>query len=187
MRIQWIALSIFLFMLAAPAAHAWRCANSLVNTGDSASQVRKKCGPPDYIYAATGTERRGRFVAVDEYWYYNSGPQQLMRELQFHHGKLQAELTLGYGFNPESRRCAPQDIRIGMSAYELASFCGQPKRKHDRYVRISGKGSGGKLMRHSQEWRYDFGSQYLLHEVVITDGRVQEQQALGRSRHHAKH
>ena len=66
MRMRWITLLILALMLAAPAAHAWRCANSLVNAGDSAVQVRKKCGPPDYMYAATGTERRGRFVAVDE-------------------------------------------------------------------------------------------------------------------------
>ena len=110
-----------------------------------------------------------------------------MRELQFRHGKLQAELTLGYGFNPGSRQCTPQDIRIGMSAYELASYCGRPKRTHDRYVRISGKGSGGRLMQHTQEWIYDFGSQYLPQKVVISGGRVQEQQPLSRSRNRVKH
>lgn len=187
MNIKWIVWSIPFLLLVASPVHAWRCSDGLVNIGDSTGQVRKKCGPPDYIFVATGMQRRGKFAAVDEYWYYNSGSQLLMRELQFHRGKLQTELTPAYGFTPDPRECTPQDIRTGMTAYELAINCGKPKSKRDRYVRIGGRGTGGKLMQHTQIWTYDFGSQYLLHKVTILNGHVQEQEVLGRSKYHAKH
>ena len=159
MRMQWIIWpSAFLLSLTMSLAFAWRCDHGLVNIGDSASQVRKKCGPPDYGYSDTGIYRRSKFVAIDERWYYNYGPRLLLQELRFHEGKLETVDTPGYGFRPDSKLCTPQDISISMSAYELASRCGKPNSKRDRYIHINGgKGSGGKLVMHREEWTYNFG------------------------------
>ncbi len=185
MRMQWIIWpSSLLLLLAVTPAFAWRCDHGWVNIGDSASQVRKKCGSPDYVYSDTGIYRRGKFVAIDERWYYNHGPRLLLQELYFHKGKLEAIATPGYGFRPDPNHCTPQDINIGMSAYELASRCGKPKRKRDRDIRISGgQGSGGKQVKHTEEWTYDFGSQYLLQTVTIAAGQVQNRATGSRTKH----
>ncbi|HVC28397.1 MAG TPA: DUF2845 domain-containing protein [Gammaproteobacteria bacterium] len=188
MHIQWIIWpSAFLLLLAMSSAFGWRCEHGLVNIGDSASQVRKKCGLPDYVYSDTGTFKRGKFVAIDARWYYNDGPRLLLRELRFHKGKLAAVDTPGYGFRPDQKRCTPQDINTGMSAYELASRCGKPNSERDRDTHIrGGKASGGKLMMHSEEWTYDFGPQYLLQKVTIVSGHVQDRKAVSRTKHPAK-
>lgn len=147
MSMKWIVLSAggFLLALIMAPTFAWRCDHGHVNTGDSTSQVRKKCGPPDYVYSNTGIYRHSRFAAIDELWYYNYGPRLLLQELRFHFGKLEAVDTPSYGFSSGSKRCAPQDPRVGMSAYALASRCGRPKSKRNRYTRIDGgKGSVGK-------------------------------------------
>ncbi|HVC38187.1 MAG TPA: DUF2845 domain-containing protein [Gammaproteobacteria bacterium] len=188
MNIKWIICpgSILLMLIMSP-AFAWRCDHGLVNTGDSTSEVRKKCGQPDYVYSDTGVYRRGRFTSIDEHWYYNYGPSRFLQALRFHKGVLQAVDTLGYGFRPVSHRCTPQDIRVGMSAYELAIRCGKPKSKRNRLTRIGGgKHSGGEVVSHKEEWTYDFGSQYLLQKVTISSGHVQGLETASRAKHPAK-
>lgn len=188
MLLQWIIWpAALLLALTMSPAFGWRCDHGLVNIGDSASQVRKKCGPPDYVYSDTGIYRRGKFVAIEERWYYNDGPRLLLQELSFNKAKLEAVDTPSYGFRLDLKHCTPQDITIGMSAYELLSRCGKPKSKRDRYVSIGGgKGAGGKLVMHTEEWTYDFGSQYLLQKVTITGGHVRDREALSRAKHPAK-
>jgi Protein of unknown function (DUF2845) len=73
-----------------------------------------------------------------------------------------------------------------MSAYELASRCGKPKSKRDRNTHIGGKGSAGRLVMHTEEWTYDFGSQYLLQQASIVSGRVQHLEIVSRAKYHAK-
>jgi len=188
MNIKWIIRpTTILLMLAVTPAFAWRCDHGFVNTGDAASLVRRKCGQPDFVYNDTGIYRRGHFISIDEHWYYNYGPSHLLQELRFHNGVLQAVDTLGYGFRPVSRRCTPQDIRVGMSAYELAMRCGKPKSKRNRTTRISGaKHSSEKAVIRREEWTYDFGSQYLLQEVTISGGQVQSLGTASRVKHPAK-
>lgn len=188
MQIKWIIWSTaILLMLAVAPAFAWRCDHGFVNTGDTASLVRRKCGQPDFVYTDTGIYRRGHFISIDEHWYYNYGSSRLLQELRFHNGVLQAVDTSGYSFRPVSRRCTPQDIRVGMSAYELAMRCGKPKSKRNRSARISGaKRTTEKAVIRREEWTYDFGSQYLLQKVTISDGRVQSQETASRVKHPAK-
>ncbi|MGH8398283.1 MAG: DUF2845 domain-containing protein [Gammaproteobacteria bacterium] len=188
MKIKWsIGFGAILLMLVAPPAFAWSCDHGLVNTGETAKLVRKKCGPPDYVYIDTGISRSGRFKSVDEYWYYNYGSSRLLQELRFHKGVLESVETPGYGFGLISQHCTPQDIRLGMSAYALVSRCGKPNKKRDHYSRVSGgKSTGGKLMLHTEEWTYDFGSQYLLQNVSISSGRIQRLDTASRLSHKSK-
>lgn len=177
MNIKWmIWFGAILLVLAASPAFAWRCDRGLVDSGDNTGAVRTKCGKPDFIYDDTGVYRHGRFTSIDERWYYNSGPSQLLQELLFHNGVLQMIDTLGYGFNLSPHPCTPQDVRVGMSAYELASRCGKPKNKRVRFGRLSGSKrgrSGGAVVVRTEEWTYDFGSEYLLQKVSISGGQVQ--------------
>jgi Protein of unknown function (DUF2845) len=179
-RIIWLA-ALPLLLIISP-AFGLRCNHGLVNNGDTTGTVRKKCGPPDFVYIDTGKYRRGRFAPVDQRWYYNYGPRLLLQELRFHNGVLEGVDTSSYGFRVAVERCTPQDMRIGMSAYELISRCGTPKSKRERYTRIGGKGSGGKVVLHREEWTYDFGAQYLLHKAVIAGGHVQYLETIGRKK-----
>lgn len=175
-KIFLLALGVVLLMSAVPPAFAWRCDRGMVNIGDRASVVRNKCGKPDFIYSDTGVYRRGHLTSIDERWYYNYGPNQLLRVLRLHKGVLWEIATPAYGFNISAHRCTPQDIRLGMSAYELITRCGKPRSKRERSTH-PGSGrrgrSGGQVASHAQLWTYDFGPAYLLQQVTISDAQVQ--------------
>jgi len=184
-RIIWAAN--LALMLGVSPAFAWRCEHGFVNTGDTDKVVRKKCGQADFTYIDIGVYRSGRLVPVDEHWYYNYGPNRLLQLLRFHHGILQAVDTLGYGFRLGAHRCTPQDIRIGMSAYELLNGCGRPKSRRKRFTRIKGAGSSsGKVVIHTEIWTYDFGSQYLLQKITVSDGQVQSRETASRALGHSQ-
>ena len=97
-------------LLLAGQAHALRCGNDLVSSGDTSGEVRRLCGEPVSIdeheelvsYSltdpATGVVlERTRVVTLVE-WTYNFGPTRLMRRLRFENGKLVDSDTLGYGY-----------------------------------------------------------------------------------------
>ncbi|MGA9852423.1 MAG: DUF2845 domain-containing protein [Gammaproteobacteria bacterium] len=183
MNIKWIIWpGAILLMLGASPALAWRCEHGLVDTGESAAAVRKKCGKPDLIYSDTGMYRRSAHKSTDERWYYNFGPGQLLRVLRFHGGVLQEIDTSGYGFKPSPGRCTPQDIRLGMSVYELLTRCGKPKSKRQRSSRSGGdkRGHAAGAITRTEIWTYDFGSQYLLQEVILSGGKVQSLETANR-------
>ncbi|MDE2196397.1 MAG: DUF2845 domain-containing protein [Gammaproteobacteria bacterium] len=166
---------LLLLGFAAPPANAWRCQRGMVDTGDRAGSVRQKCGKPDFVYSPLGLYRRGHFSAINEDWYYNAGSSQLLRVLHFHKGALDSIDTPGYGFDTRgAQRCIPQDIRSGMSVYELAARCGNPWKKRDISAYLHGvRGSRGEVMLRTEQWTYDFGPQYLFQQVTIANGQVQ--------------
>jgi len=83
---------------------AFRCGSKVINIGDSAYQVRKRCGEPDditrrfiTIYRKINAVER---VAVDvevEEWIYDLGRNRLVTILRFQDGVLRREWTDGYG------------------------------------------------------------------------------------------
>lgn len=93
------------------AAWAMRCGNRLVVEGDTAGQVRARCGEPTEI-TRTGLLRPpiiwvdGRPVRVGqsaievavEIWIYNLGPNRFMRQLRLENGRVVDIDTLGYGY-----------------------------------------------------------------------------------------
>ncbi len=98
--------------LAMPAA-AWamRCGTRLVVEGDSALDVRAKCGEPTEITRKSILRApiiwlHGRPVQVGsgplevgvEIWTYDLGPLRLMRQLRIEDGKVVQIDTLGYGY-----------------------------------------------------------------------------------------
>ncbi len=188
-EIRLLALGAILLLSATPRAFAWRCDRGMVNTGDRASVVRSKCGKPDFIYSDAGVYRRGHLTSIDERWYYNYGPSQLLRVLRLHKGVLWEIDTPAYGFNMSRRRCTPQDIRLGMSAYELIARCGRPRSKRERSAHPGGgrRGrSGGAVAIRTQLWIYDFGSAYLLQQVTISDAQVQSLDTMRRQARRSK-
>lgn len=166
----------------APAARAWSCEHGTAASGDTRAAVKRKCGQPDFVYSPVGYYRRGHYLPVDEDWYYNAGPLQLLRVLHFHRGRLQAIDTPGYGFDAgERRRCTPAELRAGLSVYQLLARCGKPRRRRDRSARLRGRGAAEVLIRREQ-WIYDFGAGYLPQALAISNGVVESVQATSRAR-----
>lgn len=108
------ALGALLLVSFAPDAHAMRCGNRLISTGDPAARLLAECGEPVQVSYATAVRRvplvqrpgerilyRGgieyREVAI-ETWVYNFGPSRFMREVRIEDGKVEAIRRLGRGF-----------------------------------------------------------------------------------------
>lgn len=179
MNIKWmLGLAGILLLPAAAPAFAWRCEHGFVDVGDSAQAVLKKCGRPDFIFGTSGKSTRSRALSL---WYYDSGPAQLVRVLQFRGAVLENVDTAGYGMGATPQGCTPADLRPGMSVYALAKRCGTPRNR-----RASRKRTGGAVDGHTEIWTYDFGAQYLLHKVTITGGQVQSVETAGRTSRRAK-
>lgn len=178
----WIGVGMLLFTVSP--AGAWNCPHGFANSGDTPATVRQKCGVPDFIYP---DKSRGNSQAADQRWYYNPGPGQLVRVLHFQRGVLANIATAGYGFKPLTRRCTPADIRYGMSVYELVARCGKPKTKHVVAAGgHSGKRARGTLALRTEIWTYDFGAQYLLHNVTLVDAQVDNVETVSRAQKRAK-
>ncbi len=98
-----LMVAVALLALGSP-AHAYRCGSKVVNIGDSAYQVRKRCGEPEDIVRRYVTVYRkinaAEKVAVDievEEWIYDRGRNRLVTILRFADGVLIEEWTDGYG------------------------------------------------------------------------------------------
>jgi hypothetical protein len=98
----------------APDAHAMRCGNRLISTGDPAARLLAECGEPVQVSYASAVRRvplvhrpgertihlRGveyREVAI-ETWVYNFGPSRFMREVRLEDGRVESIRRLGRGY-----------------------------------------------------------------------------------------
>jgi Protein of unknown function (DUF2845) len=104
-------LMIALLATAGPAAASTvRCGSRLVREGDTAADVRARCGAPteltrSEIRQAPVIWREGRPYRVAggdrlvpvETWIYNLGPNKFMRKLRIEDGIVVSIDTLGYG------------------------------------------------------------------------------------------
>lgn len=108
MKSSTLLLASILF-LTAPEAFAFRCGQKIVQTGDHITDVREKCGEPDYADRRLGVSgSRFRFprntldiseyeqITIDE-WIYNFGPRRLKQQLIFENGVLKEINSIGYG------------------------------------------------------------------------------------------
>jgi Protein of unknown function (DUF2845) len=106
-----LLLAMVVLMGVPQTAWAFRCGTRLVSEGDTAGQVRAKCGPPTevsrrYIQRAPVFWRNGypiRLWGGDlgvpvETWIYNLGSTRLMRQLRLEDGVVVEIDTLGYGY-----------------------------------------------------------------------------------------
>ena len=173
---------LLLLLLATSDAFAMRCGNRLVDDGAQDFQVRDRCGEPYWtdaysnveIIGAHGPLERQREVRFDV-WYYNFGPQQLLRRLTFRDGVLIAQDTLGYGVDEIGHDCDPNRALDGISAGELVARCGEPASRRNRSEAIVHRPRPGiELWRDQrrEEWIYDSGGLRSVRLVQLEDGRV---------------
>lgn len=111
---QWWALTLVLGLigLAMPGkAEAFRCGNKLVVEGDTAGEVRAKCGQPTEVTRKSILRppviwRNGRPWRVPggdlevtvEFWTYNLGSNKFMQRLRLEDGEVKQIENLGYGY-----------------------------------------------------------------------------------------
>lgn len=193
-QIRLLALLAVMACLApAQAAGAMRCGSRLIDEGKLAIEVLAACGEPDYRDPwVTRHPRMNSFVADVEEWYYNFGPNQLLRVVRLRNGRVRAIEADGYGFHDASpRRCSPTQIVPGESKFRLLVRCGEPAQRRASEVLVPydqreyRRGRDGVYRRprsdyivpvYREEWIYNFGSHYLLRIVTLEDGRVSDVQ-----------
>lgn len=190
MRLLWSLLLTGVLVGPVSASDSMRCGSRLISTGARAAEIIATCGEPDYRdvwnYPQPYT---GQWVSDIEQWYYNFGPNQLLRVLELRHGRLRRIDTDGYGFHESAtRHCAPGDLLEGMSKYRLLQRCGDPvTREFRNLVRPWPPGSGrlGERPRYveqvyREEWVYNFGPRYFMRVLTLENGRVTDVDNAGR-------
>ncbi len=164
-----------------PAA-ALRCGNELVSVGEPKFRVKEACGPPTAI-KVLGYGHYD-YQAARAIWYYDFGPNRLLRILHFRNGRLRRIKTgrRPEGFGQASADCKPSLISRGMTEFELLKRCGEPDQR-ERYHRLQ------PFVRHSplshssnlphgyvealvEDWYYAFGERYLGRRIRLVNGRV---------------
>lgn len=175
-------LLILLFSLYTVPALALRCGNDVIDTGATTFEVLKACGEPDYRDQVADAYLFGIGpVGAAERWYYNPGPNKLIRILTFRNGDLTRIDTGGRGFTPPaSPTCRPSDIREGMTKGELLQRCGEPVLRDSwRHVGEYRLPSGEWLPAAVQveRWVYPFGPGHFTRYVTIVRGRVAKVEA----------
>jgi hypothetical protein len=141
--------------------------------------VLRKCGEPDFV------DRRFEsllfaypFGIEVQDWYYEFGPNRLVRMLRFRNDRLVSvktgDYSLGYGHRGY---CDPQQIEPGLSKFELLLHCGKPDSRYShtefRSQRI-GDVFTQPVSVQVEEWIYSFGSNQFIRYVTLIDGKVAE-------------
>lgn len=186
------ALLFVVFGLTACLANAagLRCGNRVVSAGDRDMQVSARCGDPFWVETWRGVVVVGRDSPLQtqrevdwQLWYYNFGPDQLMRRMVFRDGVLKDIETLGAGVREIGTNCrANQDFR-GMSSGELVARCGAPASRRTLAGSVVQRPQPGIEQWREQrreEWTYDFGPDRLQRIVHLLDGMVQDVDTLRR-------
>lgn len=177
---KWLILQglLMVFALAQPAEAAFRCGNSHVDVGDWPAEVEQRCGEPDYRTAyPTATIPGLGVVQTEEHWYYNRGPQRLVKRLVFRDGKLIRDETLGHGFHVSGTpRCDSGTLRHIGNEYELVARCGQPASKRMEWQIPPGRDHPENWQTLNpvliQEWLYEFSANQFRQVVTLRNGKV---------------
>lgn len=179
-----IALLAWAAQVPASGASSLKCDGQILPRGAFTAEVRALCGSPfwinDWVEAhVLGPEGPVEFaetVRVAE-WYFNRGPNRLMRRVTFHNGRLVESRTLGYGVSgrPGSGTCEPRELGMGLSMGEIVARCGPPAFRESWYgrraTRFDGVSEHHVLVRH-ETWGYDFGRNKFTRYVTFENGRL---------------
>lgn len=184
------ALAALLLLGAASEAHALRCDGRLVERGDHAIQVRERCGEPFWIDAYTEVLVIGEFGPLEqrgerpvEAWYYNFGPNRLLRRLLLIDDRLVREDSLGYGYATLGTDCRLDALPVGTAAGVVVARCGEPASRRERWREITRRDGAGNARRRylrDEDWVYDLGANRDLRLLRLVDGTLQSVQRLDR-------
>jgi hypothetical protein len=180
---------LFLAMLgvstSAAAADTLRCGSRLVSLGDTKAEVLIKCGAPAWKDNWTdeiinnvnrATELR---VSIDrERWIYNFGPHSFLEFLLFENGKLIDISSGDYGYDekhPVNKVCDSDEIKKGLTQYEIMQRCGEPffkdTRNEERLITVNKHTNRLAIIR-IDEWTYNFGPNQFLRILKFENGKL---------------
>lgn len=175
---------LFLCLSVAPEAYATgtvHCGTRIVAEGDTASKLLAACGEPAYRDVWSIYPLGNGVIADSEEWYYNFGPNLLMRIVRLRAGKVEEINSDGYGYTDAPQpACSGSDMTEGVSKYRLLLACGDPltRRVVSAYEPYVG-GYNGHFRKRTyfeavfrEEWVYNFGSGALMRTVTLENGRV---------------
>ncbi len=175
------------FGLAAGDAFALRCKGRIVSTGDHRFEVEERCGEPYWIESYSEYRIIGEFAPVQqtieqrlEAWYYNFGPNQLLRRLVFVDNRLVREDTLGYGYRQLGASCELDAFLPGLSTGEIVARCGTPAADDTRYferVVRDGEGNARRRFLRQDEWLYRLTGR-APRLLTFLDGRLEQVERL---------
>jgi len=179
------ALAAFAASPSSDAADTLRCGNRLAAVGDTKAEVTIKCGSPawmddwtDEIINNVNTAAELRVSVARERWVYNFGPNSFLRFLLFENGKLVDIATGGYGYDqahPSIKPCDGDEIRTGLTQYEILQRCGDPAFKDSREeerLANTGKRSKRLTVTRIDEWTYNFGPNKFLRILTFENGKL---------------
>jgi hypothetical protein len=177
-----LALTAAFLAGGAGADSTMRCDNRIASEGMAAASLLAVCGEPAYRDVWGGNFPGYGSVAGSEEWYYNFGPNLLLRVIRLRDGKIAQIDADGYGFSELPHPpCEPSRIVEGLSKYRLILQCGQPLTQQARWVSVPLERYGRDGRRRyggyystvfQEEWIYNFGSRYLMRVVRLENGRV---------------
>jgi hypothetical protein len=181
----WIAL-----LHASGSADALRCDGRVVDRGDHAIEVRERCGEPywtdgysEFLIAGENGPLEQRIERTIEAWYYNFGPNRLLRKLVFIDDRLVREETLGHGYATLGGDCRLDALPAGTPAGVIVARCGVPAQRRQRYgdlTRRDERGIARRRVVRREDWVYDIGRDRDLRLLRILDGRLQGIERLDR-------
>ena len=176
-----IGIAVLLGAAVPARADSLRCGARIVSTGALAAEVLGACGEPVYRDAwAYPAPYSGEYVSDVEEWYYNFGPNQLLRILRMRNGTLAAIDTDGYGYaDASAQECAPSDFTPGLSKFRLLLRCGPPTTRESANLLRPWRDPHTHQLRedllvpvYRERWVYNLGATYLLQIVSLENGRI---------------
>ena len=162
-----------------------RCGNDLVSVGNTKAEVIIKCGAPDWkddwtneIINNVNTADELRVSVDRERWVYNFGPNSFLRFLLFENGRLINISTGGYGYDekhPAIKPCDGDEIKTGLTQFEILQRCGQPffkdTRREERLVNVDDF-TKRLIINRVDEWTYNFGPNRFLRILKFENGEL---------------
>lgn len=172
-------------------AHALRCGNRIVTTGDHEFQVRERCGEPFWTNSFSELHVIGldapierRTERVYDEWFYNFGPRSLVQRLVFADGRLVKIETAGYGTRQIGGNCDDAALRTGTTSGEVVLRCGPPMSRTTRYEDVVLRDAVGNARVRPvrrEEWLYDLGRRSrFVRMAIFIDGRLDRVERIAR-------
>lgn len=172
-----LAIAIVSLGYAVPGA-ALRCDGQLVKEGDYAFEVREACGAPTAVERkpTAADHHHHHQKAHAERWYYDLGPNRLLRVLHLRDGRVRRIEKRDHGLRKGAAagECQPHDIQRGMSSYRLLQRCGAPAQRERRAIeRPADAAHRDQGVVWHEEWIYTFDDRYIPRRVRLVAGEVE--------------
>jgi hypothetical protein len=188
MRAGFVAAALLVGLAESTAAASIRCGNRLVNVGDSALELRKRCGEPDDVQRFSDIRvlfddagrRYERLIEIEE-WVYLLGTGSIPRLVRIENGRVRGVETAPFSTLPRDSEGAKDKCRRQLfalkttTAAQVRLTCGRADQRDrwqdERVVRTRGGYEVRRLVTR-ERWLYDFGPNHLLRYFEFANGRL---------------